>query len=81
VNQFYLGQSLLAQKKFVEASSIFTTLSKTTDFPLAKEADYYNALTFLGQGKVEDAKKVLTVISQDTAHPMQQQAEKLLAKM
>jgi TolA-binding protein len=81
VNQFYLGQSLLAQEKFDEASSIFTTLSKTTDFPLAKEAGYYNALTVLGQGKVDEARNALTKISQDTTHPMQQQADKLLVKM
>jgi TolA-binding protein len=81
VNQFYLGQSLLAQEKFKEASSIFIFLSQLDTFPLAKEANYYNTLAFLGEGKVSDARDALTQIARDTEHPMQQQAEKLLEKL
>jgi hypothetical protein len=81
VNKFYLGQSLLAQEKFQEASSVFTPLSGLPQFPLAKEANYYNALALLGQAKVSDAKDVFTQIAEDAEHPMQQEAKKLLAKM
>lgn len=81
VNQFYLGQSLLAQEKFQEAAAIFTPLSELTQFPLAKEANYYNALATLGQANVSDAKQALTQIAQDAEHPMQEEAKKLLAKL
>jgi TolA-binding protein len=81
VNKFYLGQALLAQEKFAEASSVFIPLTRISDFPLAKEADYYNGLAFLGQHKVSEARNVLSKIARDTTHPMQQQAEKLLARM
>ncbi|MFK8164782.1 MAG: tol-pal system YbgF family protein [Lewinella sp.] len=81
VNKFYLGQTLLAQKKFAEASAVFVPLAQISDFPLAKEANYYNALAFLGQAKVSDARHALTQIARDNEHPMQQEAEKLLAKM
>jgi hypothetical protein len=81
VNQFYLGQSLLAQEKFEEASAVFAPLSKIDTFPLAKEANYYNALAFLGAGTVADAKTALTLMAQDAEHPMQAKAKELLAKM
>ncbi|WP_020567170.1 tetratricopeptide repeat protein [Neolewinella persica] len=81
VNKFYLGQALLAQEKFAEASSVFIPLTQISDFPLAKEADYYKGLAFLGQHKVSEARNTLSKIASDTTHPMQQQAEKLLAKM
>lgn len=81
VNQFYLGQSLLAQEKFAEAGSVLSPLAQAEEFPLAKEANYYSALASLGQQQVEEARNVLTEITRDSTHPMQKQARKLLAEL
>lgn len=81
VNQFYLGQSLLAQQKYDEALAVFSPLMAATDFPFAEESAYYNALAQLGHGDVEEAKKAMAKISGTENHPLQQEAAALLAKM
>lgn len=81
VNQFYLGQSLLAQKKFEEAQVLFGELSQKSGFALSKESYYYSGLAQLGLGDVAAAGKTLSEITADPEHPMRKEAEALLAKM
>jgi TolA-binding protein len=81
VNNFYLGQSLLAQQKFEEAARVFSPLMSTPAFPLAEEAAYYHALALLGTGDAAGAKTALAKISNATDHEMQAEAKALLAKL
>lgn len=81
VNEFYLGQSLLAQNKFAEAVNVFSELSERSDFALAKESAYYSGLAQLGVGDVAAAGATLSEIANDSGHPMQKEAKALLAKM
>jgi len=81
VNKFYLGQSLLAQEKFVEAQALFGALSQRSGFALSKESHYYSGLAQLGLGDVAAAGKTFSEIAGTPAHPMRKEAKALLAKM
>jgi TolA-binding protein len=81
VYDFYIGQSLLAQQKYAEAQEKFIAIMDVPDFPLAQEADFYNALALLGHGDVTEARNALTKISSSDDHQMQAEAKALLAGM
>jgi len=81
VNQFYLGQSLLAQQKYDEAEDVFRSLMDISDFPLAKESAFYRAVAQLGGGDINVARSSLTRIREADDHPMQQEAADILAEM
>ena len=81
INQFYLGQSLLAQQKYDEAQTIFRSLMNISDFPLAEESAFYRAVAQLGGGDINVARSSLTRIREADDHPMQAQAKALLRKL
>ena len=80
-HRFYLGQSLLAEEKFAEATTIFSSLAAAKDFALAPESAYFAALGNLGQGKLAEAEKALRAIVQTANHPLRAEAEALLGRI
>jgi len=81
VNRFYLGQSLLAQRQYEEALTVFRPLMEASGFPLAKESAFYHAVAQLGSGDINVARSSLTRISESASHPLRAEAKALLAKM
>ena len=80
---FYLGQSLLAQKRYAEAESVFTPLSQLSvdEFSLMGESTYALGISQLGLNEVEAARATLRKAATVPGNRLAGEARALLEKL
>lgn len=80
IRSFYKAQSLLAQRKFSEAETIFQKLS-VTENPFQAESQYYRALSLVGLERADEARTLLQSITADEKHVSFAEARRLLDQL